>query len=278
MQVFDPIKRILQTALVISLRSNTLRNQLLGDQEPINKIHNGLPQRSAFGSKTCNRFVTLLQIGPYAYPGQKHKYYRINSNQNDESVYAPDSKIHVANMGPTWVLSAPGGPRVGPMNLAVRGGLFTSFVTFRFSTRTKPQCVPFSHFCSTWACLTDILRPQVCLNIVNIPKLWTLQWNHCHREVYVVSLTSPPSSNELDTWRPRRNRRQLADDCIIYIFLNENVFRFKFHWSLFQRVRLTIFPHWFNVKCLAMNNCAFDFDYGWWVHYVNVIISLNCKI
>ena len=32
----------------------------------------------------------------------------------------PDRKIHVANMGPTWVLSAPGGPHVGPMNLAIR--------------------------------------------------------------------------------------------------------------------------------------------------------------
>ena len=32
----------------------------------------------------------------------------------------PDSKIHGANMGPTWVLSAPGGPHVGPMNLVVR--------------------------------------------------------------------------------------------------------------------------------------------------------------
>ena len=32
----------------------------------------------------------------------------------------PDSKIHGANMGPTWVLSAPGGPHVGPMNLAIR--------------------------------------------------------------------------------------------------------------------------------------------------------------
>ena len=29
------------------------------------------------------------------------------------------SKVHVANMGPTWVLSAPGGPHVGPMNLAI---------------------------------------------------------------------------------------------------------------------------------------------------------------
>ena len=33
----------------------------------------------------------------------------------------PDSKVHGANMGPTWVLSAPDGPHVGPMNLAIRG-------------------------------------------------------------------------------------------------------------------------------------------------------------
>ena len=35
----------------------------------------------------------------------------------------PDSKVHGANMGPTWVLSAPDGPHVGPMNLAIRVGL-----------------------------------------------------------------------------------------------------------------------------------------------------------
>ena len=32
----------------------------------------------------------------------------------------PDSKVHGAYMGPTWVLSAPAGPHVGPMNLAIR--------------------------------------------------------------------------------------------------------------------------------------------------------------
>ena len=30
----------------------------------------------------------------------------------------PDSKVQLAPMGPTWVLSAPGEPHVGPMNLA----------------------------------------------------------------------------------------------------------------------------------------------------------------
>ena len=33
----------------------------------------------------------------------------------------PDSKVHEANMGPTWFLSAPDGPHVVPMNLAIRG-------------------------------------------------------------------------------------------------------------------------------------------------------------
>ena len=32
----------------------------------------------------------------------------------------PDSKVHGANMGPTAVLSAPDGPHIGPMNLAIR--------------------------------------------------------------------------------------------------------------------------------------------------------------
>ena len=36
----------------------------------------------------------------------------------------PDSNVNVANMGPTWILSAPGGPHVGPMNFAIRDSHF----------------------------------------------------------------------------------------------------------------------------------------------------------
>ena len=36
------------------------------------------------------------------------------------SSFNPDSKVYEANMGPTWVPSAPGGPYVGTMNLAIR--------------------------------------------------------------------------------------------------------------------------------------------------------------
>ena len=41
-----------------------------------------------------------------------------NTCRDDITVF-PDSKVHGANMGTTWDLSAPGGPHVGPMNLAI---------------------------------------------------------------------------------------------------------------------------------------------------------------
>ena len=31
----------------------------------------------------------------------------------------PDSKVHGANVGPTWDRQDPGGPHVGPMNFAI---------------------------------------------------------------------------------------------------------------------------------------------------------------
>ena len=41
----------------------------------------------------------------------------------------PDSKIHGANMGLIWVLSAPDEPHVGPMNLAIREAIAKSMLT-----------------------------------------------------------------------------------------------------------------------------------------------------
>ena len=34
----------------------------------------------------------------------------------------PDSKVHGANIGPIWGRQYPGGPHVGPMNLAIWEG------------------------------------------------------------------------------------------------------------------------------------------------------------
>ena len=47
----------------------------------------------------------------------KHPAYSLNFS---------DSNVHVANIGPTWALSAPGGPHLGPMNITIMEFLFSS--------------------------------------------------------------------------------------------------------------------------------------------------------
>ena len=46
----------------------------------------------------------------------------------------PDSKVHMANMGPTRVLSSPGGPHVSPMNLAIWVGMRINAEQYRHQT------------------------------------------------------------------------------------------------------------------------------------------------
>ena len=53
----------------------------------------------------------------------------------------PDNKVHGANMGPTWVLSAPDGPHIGSRNLAIRGhtgDIFLRKSFFYASSEMKP--------------------------------------------------------------------------------------------------------------------------------------------
>ena len=52
----------------------------------------------------------------------------------------PDSKVHGANMGPTWVLSAPDGPHVGPMNLAIRVSSITNCSLSAFGSVSVLAC------------------------------------------------------------------------------------------------------------------------------------------
>ena len=50
------------------------------------------------------------------------------------SLKYPVCKVHGANMGPTWVLSVPDGPHVGPMNLTIR----VSSVAFKWEHFHNP--------------------------------------------------------------------------------------------------------------------------------------------
>ena len=57
--------------------------------------------------------------------------YNIYPKKRNMHHISPDNKVHGANMGSTWVLSAPDGPHVGPMDLAIKQswGRFNSFRT-----------------------------------------------------------------------------------------------------------------------------------------------------
>ena len=54
----------------------------------------------------------------------------------------PDSKVQGANMGPTWVLSAPDGPHFGPMNLGIRAMMLVwLYYTVRIAIICSKLCL-----------------------------------------------------------------------------------------------------------------------------------------
>ena len=66
-------------------------------------------------------FQTLLTLKliseEYVHWIYKSEQWYIAPSQHNHN---PDSKVHGANVGPTWVLSAPDGPHFGPTNLVIR--------------------------------------------------------------------------------------------------------------------------------------------------------------
>ena len=73
---------------------------------------------------TVKHLVTCSKETPHTSPSQvSYGMLIVSVLQKMTAIhweYTPDSKVHGANMWPTWVLSAPDGPHVGPMNLAIR--------------------------------------------------------------------------------------------------------------------------------------------------------------
>ena len=71
-------------------------------------------------SGLCN-ILAHIQITHYQLDIWKKRYFiSLSCKCLLYSETFPDSKFHGANMGPTWVLSAPDGPHVGLTNLAIR--------------------------------------------------------------------------------------------------------------------------------------------------------------
>ena len=85
-------------------------------------------------------------------------------------VIYPDSKVHGANTGPTWVLMAPDGPHFGPMNFAIRVG-FTQLIAKPVNKSAPPlwrdpfQWDLYNHYWVTswWAQCLHVLSNNVYL-------------------------------------------------------------------------------------------------------------------
>ena len=65
-------------------------------------------------------YLRAISITPHLKIGAKFVGARSSNGCQTILNDSPDSKVHGAIMGPTWVLSAPDGPHVDPMNLAIR--------------------------------------------------------------------------------------------------------------------------------------------------------------
>ena len=74
-------------------------------------------------------------------------------------------------MGPTWVLSAPGGPLVGPMNLAIRVAIHTMQYHFRYGLFSKIQHTSLNSSVRAWCrCLLWVAAFSIIL-------CWTILWH-----------------------------------------------------------------------------------------------------
>ena len=79
----------------------------------------------------------------------------------------------------------------------------------------------------------------------------------------------------INTLRPKQNRRHFPDDISKCIFLNENIWIWlRSHWSLFPRVQLTIFQHWFR-SWLGTDQAISHYLKQWWLVYWRIYASLG---
>ena len=108
----------------------------------------------------------------------------------------PDSKVHGANIGPTWVLSAPDGPHSGPMNLAIRGYMETC-VSSQNVQPTKTILNKYKKRQKLEDKKNDGVRQAPAQHtewMIDMPIMKCT----CRMNLYIV--TGAPSTDELTSW------------------------------------------------------------------------------
>ena len=90
------------------------------------------------------------------------------------SCYTTDSKVNGANMGPTWVLSAPDGPHVGPMNAAIREDIHPKIILNSNLAKSRLLIIHFSVAQSFWtfAQRTAVMLSCCVQNCKTINRKW----------------------------------------------------------------------------------------------------------
>ena len=84
-------------------------------------------------------------------------------------IRVPDSNVHGANMRPIWVLSAPDGPHVGPMNLAIRGN-------HDRTKRGKAVCPPCTQYLIMLESTSSFWWRLQRQRLMGIWRLWRIEW------------------------------------------------------------------------------------------------------
>ena len=113
----------------------------------------------------------------------------------------PDSNVHGVSMGPIWGRQDPGGPHVGPMNLAIWAAIKSLWPHgvryFEYGFRYWPA--PWQHQAITW---TNVDMPSVNSSCIHYRVSFTLILKCIGFKFAYINLQSYlPRGNEL-TYRP----------------------------------------------------------------------------
>ena len=111
-----------------------------------NKIMGQISERLPDFTRSCGQsIVCLVNRRPECFHHRIARHHVSNIPEHDrdhrsaqywpQSIHIPDSKVHGANIGPTWGRQDLGGPHVGPMSIAIRDlllyGTYPSMCLFR---------------------------------------------------------------------------------------------------------------------------------------------------
>ena len=109
----------------------------------------------------------------------------------------PDSKVYGANMGFTWVMSAPDGPHVGPMKLAI-GDVTLWRIILEWSFQAA--ITPMKHY-------DDVIMSEIASQITSLTIVYSTVYSDADQRKHQSS-----ASLAFVRWIPRTND-QLRGKC-----------------------------------------------------------------